>query len=324
MNQQLKEKIKKVIRKFKIKSEASTTGGVAGFNTPFAFSPNKRSIGNTRAALTNKGFTIAPHQEEDKNLALKENQPAFGTPALNIEPVQSFKDKNGLTQHNDPNLDPNLVGYKQGNLSLSEIVKKAKSLKEGISGLRYEQENPPQQPVQSTVQGTQEPVAQPQQNPQFGQIKTYDALPDFTSFDAKLKNSTEQLKTQLQKTIQDRLLGKKVVIRASKGYKQPEADYTVNVTGIEIDYYYDRYVIVVVGREENKQKVTKFFLKPGFKIKILGNSDRLKPKDNYKIAKSKALVDPSTQQSATPVNNVTSDEVDDSQPTQQKQPQGQV
>ena len=79
-----------------------------------------------------------------------------------------------------------------------------------------------------------------------------------------------------------------------------------------IDYYYDRYVIIIVGREENKQKVAKFFIKPGFKVKILGNSDNLKPKDQYQVAKSKALV--STQQSATPTNTITSDE-EESTPT---------
>ena len=103
----------------------------------------------------------------------------------------------------------------------------------------------------------------------------------------------------------DKILGKKIVVRASKGYKQPETDYTINVTGVAIDYYYDRYVIIIIGREENKQKVAKFFIKPGFSIKILGSAD-LKPKDQYQVAKSKALVSP--QQSATPTNTVTSDE----------------
>jgi len=114
------------------------------------------------------------------------------------------------------------------------------------------------------------------------------------------------LKINLQKTIQDKILGKKIVVRASKGFKQPEADYTINVTGVSIDYYYDRYVIIIIGREENKQKVAKFFVKPGFKVKIMGSADKLKPKDQYQVAKSKALVQ--DQPSATPTNTVTGDE----------------
>ena len=100
------------------------------------------------------------------------------------------------------------------------------------------------------------------------------------------------------------------MVRASKGYKQPETDYTINVTGVAIDYYYDRYVIIIIGREENKQKVAKFFIKPGFKLKILGNADNLKPKDQYQVAKSKALVEPESQQNVVPSNKITADKED--------------
>ena len=218
----------------------------------------------------------------------------------------TYTDENGLVQHNDPNLDPNLVGYKQGSLPFTE----------GFNGLKYEQEGQPVQPVQQMSSQQPTPTAKvPQQKSKVDptiDIKSYDVLPDFTSFDTKLKNSTEVLKNNLQKNIQDKILGKKIVVRASKGYKQPETDYTINVTGVAIDYYYDRYVIIIVGREENKQKVAKFFIKPGFKVKILGNADNLKPKDQYQVAKSKALVSP--QQSATPTNTITSDE-EESTPT---------
>ena len=118
------------------------------------------------------------------------------------------------------------------------------------------------------------------------------------------------MKNNLQKSIQDKILGKKLVVRASKGYKQPETDYTINVTGVAIDYYYDRYVIIIIGREENKQKVAKFFIKPGFKLKILGNADNLKPKDQYQVAKSKALVEPESQQNVVPSNKITADKED--------------
>ena len=109
------------------------------------------------------------------------------------------------------------------------------------------------------------------------------------------------------------------MVRASKGYKQPETDYTINITGVAIDYYYDRYVIIIIGREENKQKVAKFFVKPGFKLKILGNVDNLKPKDQYQVAKSKALVEPNSQQNVVPSNQITADKEDAT--TQDQNPQ---
>jgi hypothetical protein len=294
MKSNLKEKVKKALKAFKLRQEASTTGTMAVATggvqaggdigtTPFAFSRK----GARPSVVHQAGFTPAKKVKSSPNYKLENqmySEPAYGTPAQNIEPVPTYTDKNGLVQHNDPEIDPNLVGYKQGQLPMYE----------GINGLKYEQNG-----QQST---------QPQQ-PRLN-ITSYDVQPDFTSFDQKLKNSTESLKVNLQKTIQDKILGKKIVVRASKGYKQPEADYTINVTGVNIDYYYDRYVIIIIGREENKQKVAKFFIKPGFKIKILGNSDKLKPKDQYQVAKSKALVEPQTSSQ----NDVTSDEEPESQP----------
>lgn len=313
MKANLKEKVKKALKAFKLRQEASTTGtmGVATGGahmggdigtTPFAFSRK----GARPSVVHQAGFTPAKKVKSSPNYKLENqmySEPAYGTPAQNIEPVPTYTDKNGLVQHNDPEIDPNLVGHKQGQLPMYE----------GINGLKYEQEGQPEtQTVQQPVQPTQS--IQPQLN-----ITSYDVQPDFTSFDQKLKNSTESLKVNLQKTIQDKILGKKIVVRASKGYKQPEADYTINVTGVNIDYYYDRYVIIIIGREENKQKVAKFFIKPGFKIKILGNSDKLKPKDQYQVAKSKALVEPQTSSQ----NNVTSDEEPESQPPPPTQPPAQ-
>ena len=310
MKPSLKEKVKKAIKAFKLRQEASTTGTMAvatggvqaggdAARTPFAFS--KR--GARPDTIKQGGYSLAKPIAHSKNYALENqmySEPAYVTPAQNIEPVPTFKNKDGLVQHNDPDIDPNLVGFKQGQLPVTE----------GINGLKYEQEGQPATQPQAVQPPTQ--PATPQVN-----ITSYDIQPDFTAFDQKLKNSTESLKVNLQKTIQDKILGKKIVVRASKGFKQPEADYTINVTGVSIDYYYDRYVVIIIGREENKQKVAKFFVKPGFKVKIMGNADKLKPRDQYQVAKSKALVQ--DQPSATPTNTVTGDEEQQTppQPTQQ-------
>jgi hypothetical protein len=327
MNPKLKKKIKSILTKLKVKNEASTTGtgpvasgpvavGGDAARTPFAFSRR----GARPSTYTQLGYKLAKPVKRSPGYKLENqmySEPSYVTPAFNIEPVNTYTDEHGLVQHNDPELDPNLVGYKQGSLPFTE----------GFNGLKYEQENQvaPQQAAQPSPQQTPTPAPQPKADPSID-IKSYDVLPDFTAFDTKLKNSTEVLKNNLQKTIQDKILGKKIVVRASKGYKQPETDYTINVTGVAIDYYYDRYVIIIIGREENKQKVAKFFIKPGFKVKILGTADNLKPKDKYQVAKSKALVEP--QQSATPTNTITSDEeetepqpevgVTQQSPTQQK------
>ena len=313
MKQNLKEKIKRILTKLKVKNEASTTGtgavasgpvavGGDAARTPFAFS--RRGPGNIRAA-TQLGYKLAKAIKRSNGYK-SENQmysgPAYATPAQSIELGDTYTDENGLVQHNDPDMDPNLIGYKQGALPMYE----------GFNGLKYEQEDKPvatPQPAQPAQPATPATPKQPAASPAVD-LKTYDILPDFTAFDTKLKGSTEALKNNLQKSIQDKILGKKIVVRASKGYKQPETDYTINVTGVAIDYYYDRYVIIIIGREENKQKVAKFFVKPGFKLKILGNVDNLKPKDQYQVAKSKALVEPGSQQNVVPSNQITADKED--------------
>lgn len=321
MKPHLRKKVKSLLSKLRAKNEASTTGtgpvasgpvamGGDAARTPFAFST--RGPGNIRAA-TQLGYKLAKKVKRSPNYKLENqmySEPAYVTPAQSIELGSTYTDENGLVQHNDPNLDPNLIGHKQGILPMYE----------GFNGLKYEQEG------QTAPQQSAVPQPKPQPKPQSQQsvdVTNYDVLPDFTTFDTRLKNSTESLKNNLQKTIQDKILGKKIVVRASKGYKQPETDYTINVTGVAIDYYYDRYVIIIIGREENKQKVAKFFIKPGFKIRILGNADNLKPKDQYQVAKSKALVEPGTQQNVVPQNKITAGKDDQSKPaTDQNKQQG--
>lgn len=308
-----KEIEKKVDSQLKKKNEdvgGSTSSDAGSFLSPFAFS--RRGPGNVRAA-TQLGFKLAKPVKRDKDLELENqmySEPAYVTPAQNIEPVDTYKDENGLVQHGDPELDPALAGHEQGQLPMYEqaksLVKKMRI--EGVGGLVYKlQKEADQAPAaQPAAQPTQQPAQQKPAEPTVN-VTSYDIQPDFTNFDTKLKNSTEQLKLGLQKKIQDQILNKKIVVRASKGYKQPETDYTINVTGVAIDYYYDRYVIIILGREESKQKAAKFFVKPGFKIKILGPAD-VKQKDKYQIAKSQALVDPSKQAAAGASNVVTSKE----------------
>ena len=304
MNKLIREKIKKILLGLKNEESGTSTMGVAtggvavggdAVATPYAFA--RRGMGNTRAA-TQVGYKLAKPIKRtiDK---VKENQkysePAFSTPALNIEPNTTYFNKDGLVQHNDPDLDPNLIGMKQGRLPVGE----------GVHTMKYEQ-SAEAQPTQPPAPAAQPAKANPAPNIN---VQPYDVQTDFGTFDVSLKKSTEALKNNLQQSIQNKILGKKIVARSSKGYKQPETDYTINVTGVAIDYYYDRYVIVVMGREESKQKVAKFFIKTGVPIKVLGAAENLKPKDQYQLAKSKALSGAGAQDSSLK-NTVTSDAED--------------
>jgi hypothetical protein len=98
---------------------------------------------------------------------------------------------------------------------------------------------------------------------------------DFTDFERKIATSTETAKNNLQAKLLQQLGGKKVMVRASKGQPaQPKKDLTINVAGVSIDYYYDKYVVVLKDEKEKE-----YFLDTSMKIKIMGASE-VKPISN--------------------------------------------
>jgi hypothetical protein len=125
-----------------------------------------------------------------------------------------------------------------------------------------------------TVNEAAEPGAVPQQGAEQGQENPnlYDAKSDLTDFETRVSQSTLQNKGTFQNKILSKIGNKQVQLRASKGYGQPEKDYIVNVSGVSIDFYYEKYVIVVKGREQGKQKESEYFVKAPYQIKILGNA----------------------------------------------------
>lgn len=119
-----------------------------------------------------------------------------------------------------------------------------------------------------------DPNVQPQQSGEQGQgdPNLYDVKPELTDFETRVSQSTLQNKSEFQNKILSKIGNKQVQLRASKGYGQPEKDYVVNVSGVSIDFYYEKYVIIVKGREQGKQKESEYFVKAPYQIKILGNA----------------------------------------------------
>lgn len=92
---------------------------------------------------------------------------------------------------------------------------------------------------------------------------------DFTDFENKINAAEEGAKEQFQEKLKQKVSNKKVLVRASKGQPgQPEKDYTINVSGVSVDYYYDRYVVVFKDEKDKE-----YFLKPGYKVKLLGQAE---------------------------------------------------
>ena len=96
----------------------------------------------------------------------------------------------------------------------------------------------------------------------------YDLGKDFANFKRTIDGSFEQVKAKYEQAIGSKLVGKRVRARASRGYKQYVKDYEFDVTKVTLDDYYDNYVVVAHDNATPKPK--EYFLKPGFKITILG------------------------------------------------------
>jgi hypothetical protein len=102
---------------------------------------------------------------------------------------------------------------------------------------------------------------------QSDQGQFYDWTRDFDLFKNTLNSTTEQAKSKFEKALASKIMNKSVVVRASRGYKQPVKDYTISrVTGVNINDFYDDWV-VVLKNENNKEH----FLTAGYKIKVVGS-----------------------------------------------------
>lgn len=100
---------------------------------------------------------------------------------------------------------------------------------------------------------------------QSEQGQFYDWTRDFDAFKTTLTSTTEQAKSKFEKALAAKIMNKSVVVRASRGYKQPVKDYTISrVTGVNINDFYDDWV-VVLKNENNKEH----FLTAGYKIKVV-------------------------------------------------------
>lgn len=102
---------------------------------------------------------------------------------------------------------------------------------------------------------------------QIGNGTFYDWTREFDTFKTTLDSATESAKSRFEKSLSGKIVNKSVLVRASKGYKQPVKDYTLKrVTGVNINDFYNDWV-VVIKNEFNKE----YFLTAGYKIKVLGS-----------------------------------------------------
>lgn len=122
---------------------------------------------------------------------------------------------------------------------------------------------------------------------------TYNVKFDLDDFETKVSNSTEDAKNNFQNKILQKISNKQVkLVRASKGFGQPEREYIVNVADVKIEFWYQKYVIVITGREQNKQKESDFHLTAPYIIKIVGQAQPSKSKKQTQPAKPQPVQTP--------------------------------
>lgn len=131
---------------------------------------------------------------------------------------------------------------------------------------------------------------------QSDQGQFYDWTRDFDLFKNTLNSTTEQSKSKFEKALASKIMNKSVVVRASRGYKQPVKDYTISrVTGVNINDFYDDWV-VVLKNENNKEH----FLTAGYKIKVVSGGVAPEPGAAETPQQPEQPVQQPTQQPAKP------------------------
>lgn len=126
-----------------------------------------------------------------------------------------------------------------------------------------------------------------------GDTNTYNVKFDLDDFETKVSNSTENAKNNFQNKILQKISNKQVrLVRAAKGFGQPEREYVVNVADVKIEFWYQKYVVVITGREQNKQKESDFHLTAPYIIKIVGQAQPSKSKKQTQPAAPKPVQPP--------------------------------
>jgi hypothetical protein len=82
-------------------------------------------------------------------------------------------------------------------------------------------------------------------------------------FKDKVEEHTAKEKAQTEQSLLQKLKGKTVTLRASKGYKQAQKDYTINIKDVNIEWHYEDYFIVLVDQRNDN-----YFIIDGFPLKV--------------------------------------------------------
>ena len=183
------------------------------------------------------------------------------------------------------------------NISLKKLIFEAEGDVPPQKGVKPPTPAAPAQKAQAPAPKATAPAPAPtEKQPQSsgeGDANTYNVKFDLDDFETKVSNSTEDAKNNFQSKILQKISNKQVrLVRAAKGFGQPEREYVVNVADVKIEFWYQKYVVVITGREQNKQKESDFHLTAPYIIKIVGQAQPSRSKKQTQPAKPKPVQAP--------------------------------
>lgn len=249
-------------------NEESTTGGIAGYQTPFAFS---RKAGNTKAAEL-LGYKLVDKGSENTNKKISENEHESESAGYNdvAEVVANNTDllkmmgAEGLTEKD---LNDNTRKFFQFIIKHLPVIKQ--------KGKFDFVQNPQDMEVDWYAAYKESENLKESVNIKFADILNeeyfYNPRPAFDQFKTSITGATEQVKQKFSKEIEAKVLGKSVVARASKGYGQIEKDYEIKVADVKIEWYSESYTLIFTGEDKKD-----YYINPNYQIKVLDGADPAK------------------------------------------------
>lgn len=97
----------------------------------------------------------------------------------------------------------------------------------------------------------------------------YNPRPEVEKLISNVERSEAGEEKKLDTTVSQKLIGKNVTVKASKGsVGQTEQEYTIDVSSVDVNNLNDVFYIVLKGKERGNGKESDFYVNTNFQVKI--------------------------------------------------------
>ncbi len=237
--------------------ESTTTGNVAGYSTPGAFTRNKK--GNEKAAKAS-GYSVVDRDYEDAD-PLEEkkivNEGVVGDPFLGRKTSNMLAEINRMMSVVEILLDrrknPRHASVMKENSFAKRTPKDISDIKERCGSIISKFAQLSATPGSETlVKEASTPSLEP---------RTFDISNGYENF----QNDLSKLVSGYENLYNQTLKGKEATIRASKGFGQIKKDYKIVVSSVTLSIVKDEYQLVM--KDKNQKD---YYLDTTFKIVVSG------------------------------------------------------